>query len=612
MRKILLVGIVGLFMIFNPLLLPAIMVDEPEQTQRLKNGSCHFIKQLELKQSKVVDALRIISGLSGVNAVATQEAAQKEVTLFLENVTARDAIDTLCKISGLWYRQDTESGTFRIMTTKEYQRDLIVFREDVTKVFTLLHPNVTTIAQAIKDLFGERVELSFGTDGDELIEGSGFGSSRSSVTARDGARFSQADHDQNHFRRPTGNSSGVVSGKSSRIIAEDLTSDQIAELEQRLGSQEVADQEVSYGVLKGLSRQEAGIYVTVNREHNLILVRTSDLGALEQIEQLIQEVDRPTPQVLLEMKILELSLGNDFKSIFDWEYVQGAKTSGLDSSQSPNPLLTTATQGYRKTFGLGNFDLQDNTFVYQFLDEKVRARIQMLSSENRINLLATPMLLASNNRLARVFVGEERVLTTGVASDVTTPATGATTTTIDTQTEIRDIGTTLEILPKINADRTVTLFIRQDSSSVLRNSATIPIANGGIVQQFPIDTVSTANLEGVVVAKDNLTIAVGGLIRSSVSESLEKVPLLGDLPLFGRLFRKEIKDNDKTEIVLLITPHIIMTPAEGQQKTQSLMEKLSRHPFHEGGESAMDARFRSQKMLRTESDDPANSFDSFD
>lgn len=582
--------------------------EENEAKEKIKNGDVHAIKQLELKQSKVVDALRIISELSGVNAVATNDAAQKEVTMFLENVNARSAIDTLCKISGLWYRQDSDSGTYRIMTTKEYQRDLVVFREDITKVFTLLHPNVVSIAQAIDDLFGDRVELSFGIDGDELVEGSGFGfgsvgsSGRSSGNIDEGFRDRRSDRfndEENRFRRSTRGTSGGESQKSERAVNEDLTSDQIAELEQRMSESGKIDDELSYDVLKGLSKQEAAIYVTVNREHNLILVRTSDLGALEQIERLINEVDRPTPQVLLEMKILELTLGDDFKSIFDWEYTGGATTTGPASSQSANPLLTTATMANRNVLGLGNFGLEDNTFVYQFLDEKVRARIQLLEGENRVNILATPMLLATNNRPARVFVGEERVLTTGVESNVATPATGATTTTIDTQTEVRDIGTTLEILPKINADRTVTIFFRQDSSSVLKNSATIPVAtsNGGI-QEFSIDTVSTANLEGVVVAKDNLTIAVGGLIKSTMSENQQKVPLLGDIPVLGAIFRKTIKDNDKTEIVLLITPHILMTPADGQRKSEELMRKLSDHPFHKGKEESIDSHFENESIFK--------------
>mgnify|MGYP001948547875 FL=1 len=575
------------------------------QEKKEQSGDEHIIKEIELKQTKVVDALRLIAELSGVSAVATQEAAEKETTLFLENVTARDAIDTLCKVNNLWYRQDKRSGIYRIMTTEEYQKDLVVFREDVTRIFTLLHPNVVSIATAIEDLYGDRVELSFGEDGDDLVSDGefgqfGFGGGSGGSNSRSNSRSNDFGDDRSsnnrNFRRSTRRDD-----KSDRIVDEKLTADQIAQLEQRMQQEGVGGDLISFDALRGISRQEAPIFVTINREHNLILVRTSDLDALEDIARLIRDVDRPTPQVLLEMKILELALGDDFKSIFDLDYAEGDSFSGPSSSQQKNPLLSTDATAQQNVLGAGNFPLESSTLVYQYLDNKVRLRVQLLASENRVNILATPMILASNNRSAKVFVGEERVLTTGVSTDVITSSTGPTSTVVEPTTEVRDIGNTLEILPKINADRTVTLFIRQDTSSVLAKSASIPIVtSSGAVQEFAIDTVSTANIEGVVVAKDGLTIAIGGLIKSTVSESLQKVPVLGDIPVLGKLFRKEVEDNDKTEIVLLITPHVLMTPAEGQQKSEELMEKLSHHPFHKGEEPSIDSHFENKNIFEDE------------
>jgi len=577
------------------------------QEKQEQSGGEHIIREIELKQTKVVDALRLIAELSGVSAVATKEAAEKETTLFLRNVTASDAIDTLCKVNNLWYRQDKRSGIYRIMTTEEYQKDLVVFRDDVTQIFTLLHPNVVSIATAIEDLYGDRVELSFGKDGDDLVSDGEFGQFRFGGSSSRGGGSSGSNSRSNDFRDDRGSNNGNFrrstqrNDKSNRIVDEKLTADQIAQLEQRMRQEGSGSDLISFDALRGISRREVPIFVTINREHNLILVRTSDLDALEDIAVLIRAVDRPTPQVLLEMKILELALGNDFKSIFDLDYADGKSFSGPSSSQQKNPLVSNGATAQQNVFGIGNFPLESSTLVYQYINNKVRLRVQFLASENRVNILATPMILASNNRSAKVFVGEERVLTTGVSTDVITSSTGPTSTVVEPTTEVRDIGNTLEILPKINADRTVTLFIRQDTSSVLVKSATIPIVtSSGAVQEFAIDTVSTANIEGVVVAKDGLTIAIGGLIKSTVSENLQKVPVLGDIPVLGRLFRKEVKNNDKTEIVLLITPHILMTPAEGQQKSEELMEKLSHHPFHKGEEQSIDSHFENKSIFEEE------------
>ena len=376
------------------------------------------------------------------------------------------------------------------------------------------------------------------------------------------------------------------------MFDEPLTPDQIDRLEsvrrESEGNAGLASED-----LEDISRREQPIYVTVNRHHNLVVVRTADSRAIGSIEELVDELDRPTPQVLLEMKILELAVGNSFRAAFDFEYSDGARSQGPDSGQAANPLLPSAVNATEDVVGVGNFPLEGSTFVYQFLNDRIRARIQLLETENELEVIATPMLLASNNSAARVFIGEERVLTTGVDTDIVTPATGATSTAVSPQTEIRDIGTSLIIFPRINSDGTVTLLISQDSSTVQPNSTTIPVASAdGGVREFPIDSINTANLQGTVVAKDGFSVAVGGLIRTTVSESAQKVPLLGDIPILGRLFRRDIKDRAKTELVLIITPKILKLPGEeGDKASKELLERVSKHPFHTQGEGALDRHF---------------------
>jgi general secretion pathway protein D len=214
---------------------------------------------------------------------------------------------------------------------------------------------------------------------------------------------------------------------------------------------------------------------------------------------------------------------------------------------------------------LGNFALEGGTFVYQFMNDKIRARIQLLQENNRINTLSSPILLATNNKPARVFVGTEQVVTTGfdaISGAANSVSVGAPA--IIPVTEIRNIGNTLQVMPKINADGTVTLLIQQDSSSLLRGASTIPIPVGSNIQSFNVDSVRTSNIQGTVVAKNGLTVAIGGLIDTNDSESEQKVPLLGDIPFIGELFKRKVKSKGKRELMLLITPHIIDTPHNGE------------------------------------------------
>ncbi|MCV6627829.1 MAG: type II and III secretion system protein, partial [Cellvibrionaceae bacterium] len=129
-------------------------------------------------------------------------------------------------------------------------------------------------------------------------------------------------------------------------------------------------------------------------------------------------------------------------------------------------------------------------------------------------------------------------------------------TTVTIETEKRDIGNSLKIWPRINSDKTVTLDIEQEASSLIRNAASIPIAVNNQIQNFPVDQVDTARINLTAIAKEGLTIAVGGMIREAQTDNQDKVPLLGDIPGLGKLFRSDIVNDDKTELVLLITPYI--------------------------------------------------------
>ncbi len=555
---------------------------EENRTVEEPSGMHHEIGHLELKDAKVTDAIRLITGIAGgLNVVATPDAGKNEVTLFLRNISVRGAIETLSKVAGLWFREDKQTGVIRMMTTEEYQKDLVIFREDLTRVFTLLHPNAISAATAIEDLYGSRVILSLG----EAPDGSANSSSASSGSSSSGS----------------GGTRGSGGGRReqsvlSRRVKSELTPDKIAAIEARQSAQGKADQNVSSDTLEAVTQQEAPIFVTVNQTHNLVIVRTSDIRVMKEIERLIATIDRPTPQVLLEMKILQMTLGDDFRSVFDFGHASsGAAVSGPPTGLAPNPLQT-ATAGVREILGVGNFPLEGGTLVYQFMNNEIAARVQLFQEDKRVDTIATPMILASNYREAKLFIGEERVLVTGVSSETITPATGAAFTVIQPTTEIRNIGTTISITPKINADRTVMLDIVQDSSSVLPNSASIPVPKpDGGVDSFFIDSVNTANIKGTIVAMNGLTVAIGGLIRTEVTDVIRKVPILGSIPLLGLLFQRKVEERRKTELILLITPRVLMTPAEGQAITEERLRELSRHPYQEKGDAALDEYFEKEQ-----------------
>ncbi len=517
------------------------------------------ISSLEFSEARVIDAVRIISELSGTNIVATEEAGNKTASLFLKNVSVRDALDSLCRVSGLWFRYNKATRTYLVMTVEQYNNDLVVYNEGVTKVFTMQHQNVVTTAKIIEGLFGEnRVVIDINTEDTEAIGTTGLRNRTigNQLTERTITRTLSSD---------STNSATELSTDRPEVK---LSPGQVREL----GSDGIGPPTISSRNLDRYIPQEPKIYVTVHREHNLVFVRTSDEAAMEEIEKIIIESDRPTPQVLLEMKILEFRVGDNFRSLVDLSFSlgNGTRTTDSDGNIVQNPFFLSQT---------GRFPLEGGTALFRIFHERITAAVELAEQENELKVLATPMLLASNNRASRLFIGEERIITTGFETNTTTGTTGAQNTIFELETQRRDVGTTLDIVPRINSDRTVTILIRQDTSTVNVGGTSLPgINNAGDSVSIPIDTVNSANIESTIIAKDGLTVALGGMIRQTRELDDRKVPGLGDVPILGNLFKRQVDEDERTELILLVTPHILTTPEDAEEVSKKRLRKLSLLP----------------------------------
>lgn len=528
------------------------------------------IEEIEFNQTNMVDVVRALSELSDSNIIATQSAANRQVTIHLKKVSILDAVKSISRISDLWYRYDEDTDTFRLMTREEYSKDLIIRESENIEIFRLLNANVQIIAQAIEDIYGQRVILSlglppasnnFGNTGFGGVGGnaSGLGGGRGSFGSVRGNNRSVRNSSSNRgfgsssSRRGYGSNNFVESG--TQLDADDLSVDQIAQIAEAIELS--GNRNISQETLLQTTVQSQPIYVTVNNEHNMIIVRSDDKSVLTGIRKLINEMDIPVPQVMLEMRILNVILGEDFNSIFNFELLNPPP----GSNQTSQPTL------------LGNNALLNSgTFVYEFLNSRLRANLQFLEENNRIKVLSNPMIVASNHRPAELFIGEETLLTEGFDFFPAIIDNGVVVQPSYVQAIINreDIGITLRITPRINGDETVELFIEQENSTVNPGGGVIPVGDGsGSVQNLPVDTVDTARLTGTVMAKDSLTVAVGGLIRTNENKNERKVPLLSEIPVLGRIFTSTSETEEETETVLLITPRVMNVPTDSEALRQS-------------------------------------------
>ena len=368
---------------------------------------------------------------------------------------------------------------------------------------------------------------------------------------------------------------------TKELPGETLTADQLAALQRRAMLSERGQEGVSSEDVQDVTSREPLIYVAHNKTHSLVIIRTSDEEAMKAIERLILDLDRPTPEVLLEMKILKVRLVDNFKSILDVQYNTGPQGPSAAEQTNENPFINNPAAAAENVLGMVNSPEigGPSSFVYQYLSDNLRARLELLQEEQRVTSVASPVLLSSNNRPARIFVGEQRVMVTGVDTTVIAPGVGGATSNVTPQTEVVNIGTTLFILPKINADRSVTLSLFEDQSEIDPKSQDLPVSDGnGGITNFKIDSIRTSNMEATVVAQDGLTIAVGGLISDESTTIERRIPGLHRLPMVGNLFRQFQDNNSKNELILLITPHVITTPMEGHYKSEARIKALSDHP----------------------------------
>jgi general secretion pathway protein D len=573
-----------------------------------KTGS--RIAHLEFRDITVSDALKVLSQQSNLNIVASQDAAKIHIAMYFQDIQPLDVIDAIAKTYNLWYKYDEQTNIIRIYTVKEYRMEQVEFKQEETQVFTLKNAkNALDLADTISNLYGDRVVLSFGQNQQELMNdlrqrfqrfdlidsrtrlSTNFGSGNSSSGNNGNQNNSNSNNGNNNNANSSGSNNSGNFNTGSNNNSQRRQNLQPSSVDEGIDnlSQSLKKNNSQENLLAGESRamdsaiiHQSPIYVSVIKHQNKVLVRTRDKEAMADIKKLYQKLNNESAMMLMEVKILSLDLGDDFNSLFDLKIKSG--DTNVRSGQKS--LTDIATDTLAAASGAFNPAL-----LATVVSQNFEARLQLLEKENRVTELATPVLMTTNQEVSRVFIGEERPITTGFTGS-TTNTTATTTgnnaiinTQIIAETETRSLGTTLLLTPNINADRTVSINVLIEQSGLSPQQATIPVPLGNEFHYADVDVVQAKTFSGTVVAKDNSAIAVGGLISEKASNRENKVPILGDIPGLGFFFREEAQARGRQELVVIIKPHIIATPSEASEVNQQFMEKNSIHPNAEDADS---------------------------
>jgi general secretion pathway protein D len=282
--------------------------------------------------------------------------------------------------------------------------------------------------------------------------------------------------------------------------------------------------------------------VTVDPETRRVFVVTDDDTA-EYVRQVINDLDRPTPQVLIKCVFLEATYTKDLDLGVDGNYTHNVTSSKVKEF---NGLGTASTV----------FDLASSGGIYTMLGQDLQFTLAALAKAGKTEILSRPSILARNNQPATISLGQQVPLITNTRFDNFGNQINSVT--------YQNVGIILTVTPFITSDDMVEMIVAPQTSELADRSQWVPISSGGTNAggSFAAPVINSRSADTVVVVPDGQTVVIGGLLQSKNLESTSKVPLLGDIPLVGLLFKHKVSAKAKTELMIFMTPHIVKFPGD--------------------------------------------------
>ena len=485
---------------------------------------------LDLRNIDVLEAMKFLAGKTGLNIIASKNVTGR-VTLTVENVAIKDVFDIMLRSNSLAYV--TQGNICNVMSEAEYKsfygssfsdtRSVKVFRLKYAipeQAFTLLDALKSEIGRVLVDPESGNVLIMDSPD-----------------------RTIQMQKALDEFE------------KQNMVKVFSLQYAKAKEVEEILKTQ--------------LDSKKVGS-VKADERNNQIIVQTFP-RRMEEIATLIKSLDRQTKEVLIEAKVVKISLSNQLDSGAEWEGIfKVAKADGMnyvganpfsvnqkssDAWQSRKQFLDTTMTG-----SIGAYPFSGNTAEvssskkktigeeahYGIIDDKrdFDALFKYVQTLGTTRVLSNPKIVVVNNQEAKIHIGERQAY---VTSTTTAGSTG--TNTISEDVTFVDIGIQLSVTPVINDDGYITMKVKPEISSV---SSTLVTS-----QNNKIPIINTSLTETTVLMKDGTTLLIGGLRKEEKTSSGEQMPFLGKIPLLGFVFRNDTNKTERTEHLVMLTPHII-------------------------------------------------------
>jgi len=286
---------------------------------------------------------------------------------------------------------------------------------------------------------------------------------------------------------------------------------------------------------------EREVTIVGDAKSNSVLVSASP-RYLQRVKDMIQELDVDPPQVLIQVLLAEVTIDTTSDWGTDIRFGGNIQSVGINADQ---PLASAFVTG----LGVPSLSITASDF---------RLVIKAMESQGRLQVLSNPTIMAVNNVPARIQVGETIRLPESTSFDQGSQQSSV---------EAEDIGVILNVTPSINPDGYVRMTIEPEISELSTRTTRIS-------EDFESPIVTRRRAETTVTVKDGQTVIIGGLISDRYERRDQKVPFLGDFPLIGPFFRSQQISNAKTELLIVLTPHVVVSPAEiGRYEAQKLTDE---------------------------------------
>jgi general secretion pathway protein D len=300
------------------------------------------------------------------------------------------------------------------------------------------------------------------------------------------------------------------------------------------------------------------IYFSIDQDsHKVVIVADED--TMHHVSEVISNLDRPQPQVLIKVVFVEVTYNNalDFGIEGTWGKDVGQNTpmagasgfglSSVSSVLSPTNLNSAGIPIQYFSPVSGSPVSSSGAGIYQIMGQNYQVTLRAIAQAGRAKILSRPSVLARNNQPATVTVGSEYPQITGTTYSTQGNAVNS--------VGYTDVGVILKVTPYITSENMVQMILQPQISAV-DPTTSVTISAGVSANAITIRSADT-----VVLTPDGQTVVIGGLIQDQKTRTDTKIPILGDIPYLGVLFKHQQTSDIKTELIIFLTPHVVAAPS---------------------------------------------------